>query len=284
MKVGITLVCENTAGPWGTLGEHGLAWWIQYGRQRLLFDTGQGLALMHNARRLGLDLGEAEAIVLSHGHYDHAGGLAAAWEACDPAARPRIYLHPAALGPKYAREADGTHRWIGMPPRARELAGKDSGATVVHTQTVTEIYPGLFVTGQIPRKSGFEAVGPHFITDPETGALDLIPDDQALFMPTSEGTVLLLGCTHSGLINTLEYVAELTGDRRFRLVAGGLHLHAASEERLAATLAGLERYRIAEIAAGHCTGARAAFRIWSAFPEAFTPLRVGTQFELAESA
>ena len=108
----ITVLVEDTAGSPGLIGEHGLSLWIDTGRHRVLFDTGQGPALAPNARALNVNLGEADAIVLSHGHYDHTGGLPAAMQAA-PAAK--LFLHPAALERKFsvqnvrARASDSVH-------------------------------------------------------------------------------------------------------------------------------------------------------------------------------
>ena len=108
----ITVLVENTAESPGLLAEHGLAFWIEAGSQCILFDTGQGNVLLNNAYRLGISLSRVDAIVLSHGHYDHTGGLADALRGNRPEA---VYAHPAAMKPKFARNKDGTSREIGVP-------------------------------------------------------------------------------------------------------------------------------------------------------------------------
>ena len=111
-RVKITILVENTAESPGLLAEHGLALWIELSSQCILFDTGQGGVLAHNADRLGLSLSRVDTIVLSHGHYDHTGGLADVLRGDRPTV---IYSHPNALKPKFARNKDGTSREIGIP-------------------------------------------------------------------------------------------------------------------------------------------------------------------------
>ena len=108
----ITVVVENTAQGAGLLGEHGLAYWIEWEGQCVLLDTGQGTVLASNAFKLDVPLHKADAVVLSHGHYDHSGGLADVLRVN----HPYVLAHPAALQPKFARNRDGTSRQIGIPP------------------------------------------------------------------------------------------------------------------------------------------------------------------------
>ena len=110
--ISLTILVENTARGAGILGEHGLSYWIDTGAHRVLFDTGQGMALVPNAVRLGIDLARAEAIVLSHGHFDHVGGLEAALRAAPHAP---LFLHPRAVEPKFTGTDPATVRRISTP-------------------------------------------------------------------------------------------------------------------------------------------------------------------------
>ncbi|MDZ7620821.1 MAG: MBL fold metallo-hydrolase [Patescibacteria group bacterium] len=274
-KVRITLLVENTAESAGLMAEHGLAYWIEDGSQRILLDAGQGGVLVANAYRLGVELTKLDAVVLSHGHYDHTGGLNHALRGNQPAA---IYLHPDALKPKFARNKDGTGRSIGIPD-VSELAVRRHRDRMVFTEKPTSLGGGFMVTGPVPRLTDFEDTGGPFFLDPRCGTPDPINDDQAVFFDSSQGTVVLLGCAHSGVINTLRYVRQLTGNRPIHAVLGGMHLAAASDERLNRTIDELRSLDIACLAPAHCTGRAATAAMWQALPDRCLPFHVGTRVE-----
>jgi len=270
----ITTLVENTAGRPELLGEHGIAFWIEADGFRILFDTGQGRVLGHNAERLGIAPTAADAVVLSHGHYDHSGGLA---EVLGARRDLPVFLHPAALRPKYAHCVQPPHRAIGMPVSTAEALGSQ-GDRVTWTRGPTELGPGILLTGEIPRRTDFEDVGGPFYCDTACDTPDLLADDQALSIPTASGPVVVLGCAHAGVVNTLDYLAELTGTSRVRAVLGGMHLVRADAKRIEATIAALERYGVAVLAPAHCTGSRAVARLWTAFPERCRECSVGSRF------
>jgi hypothetical protein len=181
--VRITVLVENYVRRRGLLAEHGWACWVETPTGRLLFDTGQGLALLHNARELGIALERADAILLSHGHYDHTGGLAPALEAC-PAAR--VFAHPAALEPKYKRAPDGRIRGIGAPMSFAELHTRLAGRLVA-TRTPTRIAPDAWLTGEVPGATDFEPGETSFFLDAAGLRRDPLSDDQALVVRRRTG-------------------------------------------------------------------------------------------------
>jgi 7,8-dihydropterin-6-yl-methyl-4-(beta-D-ribofuranosyl)aminobenzene 5'-phosphate synthase len=273
----ITVVADNLVRHRALLGEHGWALWVEAGDQRVLFDTGQGRVLRHNLEALEIDVRRAGAVVLSHGHYDHTGGLAVV---LDELSHARLYVHPAALAPKYSRGARPPHRFIGMSDRVAEGIRLRS-STVVWTSKPTEIGKGIFVTGEIPRHTSFEETGGPFYLDADCTQPDLLADDQAMYMETAAGLIVLLGCAHAGVVNTLDYIAALTGQDRFRAVIGGMHLQRASPERLAQTAVALRRYGVQQIAPGHCTGTAASARLWAEFPDQWQECAVGRHFDFS---
>ena len=274
-SIRVTTLVENTARGVGILAEHGLAFWIEIGRRHVLFDTGQGMALCHNAERLGVPLASADAIVLSHGHFDHTGGLA---DALGQAAEAKVYAHPAAFDAKYARNDDGTARDIRMPLKDA-VAVREVAAELVETCGPAEVVKGLFVTGEAPRETEFEDTGGPFFLDEKCREPDPLIDDQAMFFETSEGIVVLLGCAHAGVVNTLRYVQRLTDGKPIHTVAGGMHLAGASDERIERTVDAFRELGIQFMGPAHCTGMAPTAALWSAFPGQCFPCATGTRME-----
>jgi len=273
----ILSLVENTAGAPGLLGEHGLAMWIEIGGKNVLFDTGQGGALLPNAQQLGVPLERTNAIVLSHGHYDHTGGLAAALERTR---KPTLYAHPDAFEAKFACDPGGARRDIGIAEADRNAA-RERTSEVIATKGPVEIVPGLFATGPVPRETEYEKTSGPFFLDPECRRPDPMNDDQALFFDTNEGTVVLLGCAHAGVVNTLVHVQRLAGGKPIREVIGGMHLGNASQERLDRTVEAFREMDIQCLRPAHCTGAHAVARIRDAFPDRCESWPVGTRTNFA---
>lgn len=271
----ITVLIENSVHARGLLAEHGLALHLQVGKRSLLFDTGQSDLLLGNARLLRVRLAETEAVVLSHGHNDHTGGMDAVRQI---APKARFFLHPDALHPKLARNPDGTSRSLGMKQTSSD-ALQSAPELVVRTTSPTEVLDGIFVTGEIARLNAFEDAGGAFFRDAACTEPDPMLDDQAIFFKTPGGMVVLFGCAHAGVINTLEYVQRLTGSKPIHTIMGGLHLQTASPERMDRTLAAFRRWDLRQLALGHCTGMRAMARLWTTFPDRCSGCSVGVKMQ-----
>lgn len=274
----LTIIVDNTSRRPSLRTEHGFACWIEAGGHKVLFDTGAGQALRANATALGVRLEEAEAIMLSHGHYDHTGGLAEAWTTPD---KTPLYLHAGALAARY-RVSGGTVKEISMPRPVRELVAQHMGG-VRFTNQPTEIAPGVWLTGFVPRHHHQEVAEPEpFFLDPSGQQPDHLVDDQASYLVTDNGVIVLLGCAHAGVINTLDYIGTLTGNAPLRAVIGGMHLHAASPAKLAWTVAHLQERKPALVAAGHCTGQPAMDALATAFGNRCRSTGAGVVFEFAD--
>jgi len=273
----ITLV-ENSATRAGLLAEHGLAYWIEADGTRILFDTGQGEALLPNARQLGIDPISADLLVLSHGHFDHAGALD---QVLPPSWQGPIYLHPDALEPKYACRPPAPPRDIGIPPEPRQalLARRQD---MVWTASTVELVPGVHVTGEVPRQNDQEDTGGPFFLDEAGTCPDPLKDDQALFVDTSQGTVVISGCAHSGIVNILDHVAEQTGAHPIHAVLGGTHLVSADSSRLAFTVEAFRRHKVDRLVAVHCTGRQASHYLWSHLGDRCADGNAGTIFTFGD--
>jgi 7,8-dihydropterin-6-yl-methyl-4-(beta-D-ribofuranosyl)aminobenzene 5'-phosphate synthase len=276
MRFRITILCENAVGPiTGALGEHGFAALVEPADgPPLLFDTGQGLTLLHNARRMNKDLSRVGTVVISHGHYDHTGGLGPLLAECGP---KKVYGHPGIFTPRFRVKDTGECFPIGMP--ADRSALESAGATFDLTTRFREISPGVLLTGEVPRVTDYETGDQGLYRDCTGQELDTTPDDQSLVLETDRGLVVLLGCCHAGLVNTLEHVAYLTGRRDLYAVIGGTHLGFCSQEQLDRTIEALGKTGFGRLAAAHCTGFGAAARLSRAFPREFQAAMVGYTLE-----
>lgn len=273
-SIKIKVVVENSVSERKYLSEHGLSFHIDTGEKKILFDCGQGAAFYANLYPMGIYLSLIDIVALSHGHYDHTGGLE---YILSRNSRAVTYAHPAAILPKFKNE-NGSVREIGMPEFSKNSLIKGY-SRFKQAAKPTEIAAGVFLTGEIPRRHEEETIGTENFCKDVTGKIpDDILDDQSLFIKTPGGTVVLLGCAHSGLINTLDYVHMLTDGKPFAAVIGGTHLRSASEARISWTLKELTRFRIGKIAPAHCTGVSATNAIMNAYPESFSKCDTGSVF------
>lgn len=269
----ITVIAENTATRSEILGEHGLAFWVETPAGSVLFDAGPALSFRHNVSTLGIPLERTDAVVLSHGHSDHTGGLA--WTLAT-AGSARVFMHPDALLPRFSRHG-GRSRAIGMPEDARSAS--QSCDRLEQTAQPVEIFPGLYTTGSIPRKNTVEDTGGPFFLDAAGVQPDPIEDDQALWVDTPAGLVVVLGCAHAGVINTLEHIRSLAGERPIRALLGGMHLAPASPARLEWTIAELRKFQPKQIMPMHCTGISVTAALWNALPDCCVAAGAGATYE-----
>lgn len=267
----IHVLVDNRAMP-GYMPEHGLALYIEHGDSRILFDTGQGDALEPNVKAMSLDLSRTNAIVLSHGHYDHTGGLP---YAIGQAPRAHIYAHPAVLSERYSIHDKSKPRDISIPEPAIKALHQCDAMRLSWIQEPCYIEAGLGLSGTIPRKDPVENVGGPFFQDRQGKVADELPDDMAIWIERDGGVIIITGCCHSGLINTIEAIRNACGRKKIKGIIGGLHLVNASEERLQHTLSALDAYQPEFVAACHCTGDPAIAALAEKFGDRFMPVQAG---------
>ncbi|MGW8193116.1 MAG: MBL fold metallo-hydrolase [Desulforhopalus sp.] len=260
-SVHLKILVDNVAAP-GLVAEHGFSLLIEAENKMILFDTGQGKALASNANTLNVDLAATDLLILSHGHYDHTGGLPLVLH---PPYHLHVYCHGAAFLPRYSI-VDGVAKPVKMVPEAMISINTLPEENMHWVAKPLNITDALGVTGEIPRTNDFENTGGAFYFDQDGKRADPIKDDMAVWIKTPHGLVICIGCCHAGIINTLDYILGLTGETTIHTLIGGLHLLNADRVRLEKTLARLQQFNINQIIPCHCTGDDAHRLLMKAMP------------------
>ena len=277
MSMRITVLCDNSVGPIsGTLGEHGFAALIErVTDEPILFDTGQGFTLLHNAARMKKELAAVSEVVISHGHYDHVGGL---MPLLKDFGGVEVFAHDGIFASRHRIKDTGECYPIGIP--FEKSAYEAAGATFNLSTAFREISPGIMLTGEVPRVTAFEKGDQGLYCDCSGQEPDATPDDQSLVIETDKGLVILLGCCHAGLVNTLEHIAYQIGRRDLYAVIGGTHLGFCGQEQLDKSIDALKKTGIRKLAVSHCTGFAAAARLSRELPKEFQMAMVGYTLDI----
>jgi 7,8-dihydropterin-6-yl-methyl-4-(beta-D-ribofuranosyl)aminobenzene 5'-phosphate synthase len=273
----VTVLADNSvAAGQHVLAEHGLSLLVEADGSSLVFDVGASGIFLGNAARMGLDLASARKIIVSHGHYDHGGALGVPVAAFGPR---EIIAHPDVFREKYARRRGQKPRSIGLQWTSADLARR--GAVLNLDSHAQHVAPGILTTGSVARTTDFETIPSHFaVRAGERLRRDSFVDEQGLIVRTREGLVILVGCSHRGVVNTLRHAIKMTGVERVHALIGGTHLGSADDRQLEKTAGELRRLRMAYVVACHCTGFRAATRLAAALGDSFNPGGVGYRFTL----
>lgn len=267
----LTILVDNVADRGGLNAEHGFSCLVEADGARVLFDTGAQDALLTNSRILGESLFGLDALVFSHGHFDHTGGLAAAFGQLSAA---RVVAHPNIVGP-HRSQRTGYDRDIGIPEASRDALQH------LHTELCAEpveIVPGIWSTGEIPRSTTDTELSELFV-DAQGTERDLVPDDMALILRHREGIVVLLGCAHAGVTDTLARVERLFPGEPLLGLLGGMHLERTPLERIH-QLAERLPTSLKFVSPGHCTGERAKLVLREKAQARYLPMQVGLQIEI----
>ncbi len=276
----LTILCDNTAAmKEGIRAEHGFSALIERDNTRILFDTGQSDVFWHNAGVMGKDLAAIDSVVLSHGHYDHTGGLLSLARFNGGA---MVIGHKDVFAPRYKKQVDGSLKYIGCPYTQTHLESR--GLNFKFVSSRFEVAPGILYVSEVPVANDFEKGDPLLVVKDNNGKAvpDPFMDDAALYIRTPQGLVVILGCSHRGVINILKQILTLEGDVPIFTIIGGTHLSRVSVEQTEKTIEALREVNPRAIGVSHCTGLEAADEMKKVFGNRFFRATAGTVITINE--
>ncbi|HZD59080.1 MAG TPA: MBL fold metallo-hydrolase [Anaerolineae bacterium] len=281
VKAKLTILVDNTimefipdsgmvkhlSGPQGNfLAEHGFSALIETEGAKVLVDTGvTGIAMEHNLGLLGYTMDDIDVIVFSHGHIDHTGGL--------EKVKGRIIAHPEVFYERYLTPKEGVKYDLTSPtpdPKKHKIE--------FHAKPV-KLARGVMTTGEVPRKHEWEELKIFKRKEGEDLVEDKLHDDMGIVINTVKGLVVLQGCSHAGIINTVEAAKEITGVDEVYCVIGGLHLIGPGEKKIDRTIQEFKRLNIKKVIPIHCSGFEGIKQVSLQMPEQFEYCTVGCQIE-----
>jgi len=275
MDINITTLTENTATR-DFIAEWGLSMLIEADNKRILLDTGAGFSAAYNAQLAGIDFRSIDLIILSHGHFDHTGGLkdilTRRCKAID------IIAHPSIWEAKYSLR-DNDRRYIGIPFMREQIEGL--GAHFILSDEPVWYTENIVTSGEVPFVTGYEDTDQSLYRMNNNSLIrDNFQDDLSLAIKTDKGLAIFLGCAHRGMINIIRQFQKITGENRVYSIVGGTHLISASPERLDKTVAELKKIGIRKLGVSHCTGFEASARLAAEFKDIFFLNSAGSRHQL----
>ena len=278
MGLRITTLSENTAGTVDLLAEWGLSILVETGRENILFDTGKTITASYNTNSLEIDLKRIDKIVLSHGHHDHTGGLRQILRQMGK--EVEIIAHPDMWTNKYRRRKGKKDKYVGIPFQRQEL--ESLGANFTLTTKPVKVTDNIMTSGEVPMVTDYETIDSALLVKGDGGwQPDKLLDDLALIINTEMGLIVVLGCAHRGMVNTLYHAQQLTGVKTIHSVLGGAHLISASKERIRLTIAALKELGVQKLGLCHCTSLPAISLLAHEFGDKFFFNNAGTTIDIS---
>jgi 7,8-dihydropterin-6-yl-methyl-4-(beta-D-ribofuranosyl)aminobenzene 5'-phosphate synthase len=244
------------------IGEWGFSAIVDVDGHRILFDTGaRPDTVLINTNVLKVDLSNVDEVILTHNHDDHTGGLITlrkAYSEKNPAALAHAHVGKGIFDSRKAGSREGE----GNPMIATRAAYEAGGGRFIVHDAPVELLPGVWLTGPVPRKYPEKNWSPGVLLNTSSGMLeDYLPEDQSLVFDTDQGLVLLSGCGHAGIVNTLEYARSVVRKAPVHAAIGGFHLFRLDEPGLEWTAGKLREFGLQNFMGAHCTGIEATYRI-----------------------
>lgn len=280
MPITVTTLVENTAGVPTLYGEWGQSLLVEADGLKILFDTGPSRHVIDNAQKLGVDLSTIDKIVISHGHYDHTGGLKDVLALVQGSGkRPEgieIIAHPDIFAPKHFYIKDFVEKHIGIPFQREELEAL--GASFNLSKAPVKLSENMLTTGEVEITVDFEKIDKDLhVKEGGAQVRDKLADDLGIIIKNDQGLVILLGCGHRGIVNTLLHAQKVTGIKEIYAVIGGTHLISADKEQMQSTIDAVRRFNIKKLGASHCTGLKSAAILSHEFEGVFFFNNAGTK-------
>ena len=285
----VTILTENTVYKRKLLGEYGLSLLLETEGKRYLFDMGQTGVFLQNAETMKVDLEALDGIILSHGHYDHCGGMQywARKQETSEESNPRIpiYINRKSFDKKYSQHpATGEMQFSGIPEEA-EAWMKEKGKLIFPEDGCAQVSENVYLLSQVPYVTDFESISARFWKETHDSlehqlSPDTMEDEQMLVIREQQGLCVFTGCAHPGIVNCLQYVqSSFQGEHIHSLVAG-MHLKGCKPLQLQKTLAFLKELEIDVVIPLHCTGMIAIAAIKEALGERCVLAEVGKKITL----